>query len=631
MLSFLLVVSLCVISIGPVAAEKSAVLSDFKIYADLSSDRTFADDRVMVIMARDTHSSIRKYVTSNFSEIDVTHLEDLTAINGDINSKPYINEDEYRQILTLKLKKTGKNEVIKAIQKLEKRKDVYYVGPAYTDITPKTCMIPNDPYYLTPIDGSNHSQSTYFNQISLPQAWDKTTGSKDVKVGIIEEGFNFSNMEDILDNVAYQWNFADNSSNMVIDGHATACASIIAAIGNNGMGMTGVCQHISLYALAIDSFTGNGKTWPEAYVDALRYASNHDVGIISQSYLWNTDEPTMRQAIQNYQGLLVVAAGNQDYNLDGDYSDDLFPFSASYGAFFPNVLVVTATNLDGNFKTGTTYGSKSVGLAAPGEGIVICHADGTCGTASGTSLSAPIVAGAAGLLKSYRPTATTQQLKQALLDSADVLPSLNGKVQSNGRLNVDKAMELIVKYSEIQNLGENFSEDGITYKVISYDTVQCGDGVNPAISETYTGGIDIPASVQLGDQFYTVTAIAPNAFKDCQISGVDLNNGHLESIGVHAFDGCMNLTQVVVPRSVSLIAPGAFGGRNAIANILCQESDHGYYDIDGVLYQRPSSSSMDLIAYPSGRQQTSFVVDAVSITDQAFSGNVYLMSICRIF
>jgi subtilisin family serine protease len=61
----------------------------------------------------------------------------------------------------------------------------------------------------------------------------------------------------------------------------------------------------------------------------------------------------------------------------------------------------------------------------------------------GTSMAAPHVTGAAGLLFSQEPKATVAEVRDALLDGADTIPSLTGKTTSGGRLDIAKAMEVL--------------------------------------------------------------------------------------------------------------------------------------------------------------------------------------------
>jgi subtilisin family serine protease len=62
----------------------------------------------------------------------------------------------------------------------------------------------------------------------------------------------------------------------------------------------------------------------------------------------------------------------------------------------------------------------------------------------GTSMAAPHVTGAAGLLFSLKPTATVTEVRDALLGGVDTIPSLTGETSTGGRLDVAKAMESLV-------------------------------------------------------------------------------------------------------------------------------------------------------------------------------------------
>jgi subtilisin family serine protease len=68
----------------------------------------------------------------------------------------------------------------------------------------------------------------------------------------------------------------------------------------------------------------------------------------------------------------------------------------------------------------------------------------TYGFLDGTSMAAPHVTGAAGLLFSLKPSATVAQVKSALLSSADPVASLSGRTVTGGRLDVAKALDALV-------------------------------------------------------------------------------------------------------------------------------------------------------------------------------------------
>ncbi|MBP2144746.1 subtilisin family serine protease [Methanofollis sp. W23] len=78
---------------------------------------------------------------------------------------------------------------------------------------------------------------------------------------------------------------------------------------------------------------------------------------------------------------------------------------------------------------------------------------------SGTSMATPMVSGVAGLIKSVNQSLTAEETKQILIDSVDVLPSLEGKVSSGGRVNATRAV--LMARSTLNSSTFDLNENGI--------------------------------------------------------------------------------------------------------------------------------------------------------------------------
>ena len=163
----------------------------------------------------------------------------------------------------------------------------------------------------------------------------------------------------------------------------------------------------------------------------------------------NGTQTAMQAAISNYPGLFVCSAGNSGINVD-----DTTPI---YPRCFTNenIVAVAASNSSDNLLTSSNYGPISIDLAAPGDYLRVANKDGTYGTNGGTSLAAPMVAGAAALLLSYNPNLSALQLKEAILKTVDVIPSMAGKTVTEGRLNVYQALEYVKSEFQLQNIVVN--------------------------------------------------------------------------------------------------------------------------------------------------------------------------------
>jgi len=312
------------------------------------------------------------------------------------------------------------------------------------------------------------------NKIQAPAAWDRTTGSSNVVVAVIDLGVDY-NHEDLNVNM---WrnpgetgrdslggdkttNGVDDDANGYIDdlygvdtinhdsdpmddaGHGTHVAGTIGAVGNNGQGVTGVNWAVRIMAIKSHDAAGNGTS--ASVVEAFQYAvimrqRGINVRVSNSSWGGAPEAPAYDQALKDAidaagnAGILnVCAAGNSNNNND---SNPFYP--ASYDS--PSILAVAASDQSDNRASFSSYGVTAVDLAAPGVGILSTYR-GSYAFLSGTSMATPHAAGAAALLASYNPSIPMAQLKSALMNNADVLPQWSGLTMTGARLNVSRALQ----------------------------------------------------------------------------------------------------------------------------------------------------------------------------------------------
>ena len=390
------------------------------------------------------HGFINSYVWQDFEQIGVQHIllpEGMSVENG----VAYYQSDP----------------------------NVEYAEPNY--IGRGLGTTPND-LYFSPNQWSllNTGQIFKFNpntsgtndaDIDVDGAWDTTTGSPSVVIAVIDSGIRATH-EDLKGNLWINpgeiagngidddgnnlidditgWDFFDNDNN-TSGGHThgTNSASIIGASGNNGKGIAGVMWQVSLMALKVTPGTTNEFPASDV-VGAILYAVIKGARIINASYSFSTFPQTAQLAYQFAQagGVLVVAAAGND----GVNNDFYPPITQTQHypceALLSNILCVAATDHNDALTSFSNFGATSVDVAAPGQLIAAAtnESDSAYDFANGTSFSAPIVSGIAGLLLSQDSSLTYQQLKDLIIKSVDAKSGLSGKIVTGGRVNAARAL-----------------------------------------------------------------------------------------------------------------------------------------------------------------------------------------------
>lgn len=303
-------------------------------------------------------------------------------------------------------------------------------------------------------------------KISAESAWERSTGSRNILVGVIDTGIDYThpdlaanywrnsgetgidgNGKDKSTNGIDDdgngyiddfrgWDFANNDNDPMDDHyHGTHCAGTIGASGNNGQGVAGVNWEVSFVGLKFITASGNGTN--AGAIAAIEYATKIGVDLTSNSWGGGAPSQALEAAIREASNagiFFVAAAGNSTAN-----NDNLPNYPSNYD--IPNVIAVAATDQSDRLASFSSYGRTSVDLAAPGVGIISTVLTGGFRALSGTSMATPHVAGAVALMKAVHTEMTMAALKQKLLSSVDPVAALAGKVATGGRLNLEKALQ----------------------------------------------------------------------------------------------------------------------------------------------------------------------------------------------
>ena len=320
---------------------------------------------------------------------------------------------------------------------------------------------PNDPMF--------HDQWA-LKLINAPVAWSQTKGSSLMKIAVIDSGFDL-NHEDLKDNLIqgmdiadgdYDPSFAPLTGPYIEEGfsaeHGTMVAGILAAKGNNNIGMAGTVWNAQI--LPIKSSTDTGAMHLSDLVSSIYYAINQEARVINitQSFFFDSvpnnathslrkesaeSKELLRQVIQVAiaDGIAVVAAaGNESTNLDTHKTHKPYP------ACLDGVICVGA--VDHNLKKAkySNFGSR-IDIWAPGGSeyepgmlrsqymILAPYPIDQYRLYSGTSSAAPMVSGVIAAMLSKNPRLRPSRILQLLKSNAQIVEGLRvldmGKTISN--------------------------------------------------------------------------------------------------------------------------------------------------------------------------------------------------------
>lgn len=444
--------------LSPLALAIAGVLSvpTMSVEAKATGEHEFVKDSMLVVF---------KDNTSNVERAEARRL--VRGIMDDTDADGI--DDKFARLMDGRLAKLslGKGaDVEKAIKMISQHPAVKYAEPNYIV---RAEGMPDDPDFVSlwGLHNTGQNSGTADADIDALEAWDITTGSSDVIVGVIDTGVDY-NHPDLKDNM---WvnpgeiadNGIDDDGNGVIDdihgyssvndngdpmdtgGHGSHVAGTIGAKGNNGVGVVGVNWDVTIIGCQFLGSDGTGST--AGAISCIDYFTNlkenHGVEVVATNNSWGGGgfSQTLKDAIEagGDAGILFVAAAGNDGE-DGDATPH-------YPSSYDSDVVLSIASTDRNdelsiFSVGASnYGLTSVDMGAPGSAILSTTPNNNYSVYSGTSMATPQVTGAAALVWSLNPELTPVEMKQLLMDSGDANEALVGKTVAATRLNVANALE----------------------------------------------------------------------------------------------------------------------------------------------------------------------------------------------
>jgi len=357
-----------------------------------------------------------------------------------------------------------------AVALLEKLPNVEYACPNYIRKAAET--IPSDPAY---------DYQWGWPKIDAPLAWDTSTGSGTVTVGVIDTGVDLEHPDlqgNLWKNLAEAsgtsgvdddgngyvddidgWNAITNTptpddDDIFTPGHGTHSAGVIGA-ATNTLGGVGINWNVKIMPLKFLNAAGSGFDSDAIecieYVIATNNAGSSNVKILSNSWTGPGASPALQDAVEDARDegiVFVAAAGNEAFNIDSPGC-----VIAPGGLNVVNIVTVVASDQSDSRANFSNHGRSLCALRAPGVSIysTITVEGGSYKALGGTSMAAPHVAGVFALVLAAQPSLepvpgnllTLTQLIDRVLENVDpvVADPVNEAVTSTGgRLNANNAV-----------------------------------------------------------------------------------------------------------------------------------------------------------------------------------------------
>jgi len=379
-------------------------------------------------------------------------------------------------------------------------------------IARKSTALPNDPYI-------SNGMAWQFADIGEDQTWNQVANSDAVVVAVLDTGVNSSH-PDLAGRMVSGYDYGTGSTRIIDhEGHGTSVSGCIAAVANNGLGIAGVAgtANVKIASYCIGDYS-------DANICAalMACANRADVDIINMSYGgydWIRTEAAAIKYASAQGKILVASAGNEGNKAEaGQYS---------YPASYDNVISVAATNSSDARAYFSQYNDK-VDLAAPGQNIVTTTMNGSYESTSGTSFSAPIVAGACAVLLAENPALSASDVESILENTAlDLGRAGKDNDYGYGLIQLDQALTAAEPTTDIPLTGISLNRTSLSLSTgasqmlsvtcspgnTTADTTVTWTSSNPAVATVSANGT--VTAVSAGDA--TITARIGTLTDTCQV------------------------------------------------------------------------------------------------------------------
>lgn len=237
--------------------------------------------------------------------------------------------------------------------------------------------------------------------------------------------------------------------------HGTHVSGIIGAVRGNELGGDGVAENVKIMVLRA---VPNGDEFDKDIALAVRYCVDNGAEVINMSF-GKAYSPHQKEVYEAFKYadengvLLIHAAGNdaKDIDIEPNYPTSMYSFQESPLDHFVTIGASTKNKGPEMVASFSNFGAKGVDVFAPGFEIYNTVPQSEYMNLQGTSMAAPMVAGAAAMLKSYFPALSMKEIKEVMYNTSTKYPKVEGfadKSVTGGVVNLLKAAKACKKLAK---------------------------------------------------------------------------------------------------------------------------------------------------------------------------------------
>ncbi len=395
------------------------------------------------------------------AEVEDITQDQMLAVNSsdfevvdsilDYNNKESLSNDDFREKAIDKMgfvylvEYSEKFEtVVDAIEALEEHlqeqeKEFKYIEPNYE-------------VQADEISQDMHSrQEWHYEMINTPQAWEITEGSESVKAAVLDTGIDdeHESLSELLDN-SLRGNFTDDDYGDR-QGHGTHVAGTVASYNE----VSGVMKDVTLIDVKVLDDNGSGSYY--GISQGILHAAEVGADVANMSLSGPRPSLNLGDAVEvAYESgtVLVGSSGNDNSS------------TPRYPSGYEEVIAVGAVDSDRERASFSNY-SDALEIMAPGVDIYSTETGDTYGTKSGTSMSAPHIAGVVGLMRAVDPDVSPDGIREILADTAQ--EAGDSKYYANGIVDTHQA---ILELDDFDDYQSNYDQVYLRGTVNDWDTTE---------------------------------------------------------------------------------------------------------------------------------------------------------------